>query len=170
MFLIVSCCWCILIASSGDGYGFGVDMNNLTDADIKELESVIALLKKRNSTVKRINQRTEDDKTEQALSNILNAIKQNQSLDDVILWYGAFNYYCGRATYAVGVFVESLIKAWPSLSDKTRFLIERDLEKAFTDCSNGFNRLGHDCDRAEWRKVRALYKAKSNPSSKISLI
>ena len=162
MFLIIGCCWCILITSSGDGCIFGVGMNNFNDADIKELEAVIALLRKRNNTVKHINPKAEaDKKSEQALLNILNAIKQNQSVDDVILWYGAFNYYCGRATYAVGVFVESLIKAWPSLSDKTRFLIERDLEKAFTDFSNGLNRLGHDCDRAEWRKVRALYQNKS---------
>lgn len=168
MFLIIGCCWCILVTSSGDGCIFGVVMNNFNDADIKELEAVIALLKKRNNAVKRINPKAEaDKKSEQALLNILNAIKQNQSVDDVILWYGAFNYYCGRATYAVGVFVESLIKVWPSLSDRTRFLIERDLERAFVEDAadsknkNSYRRLGHDCDRAEWRKVRALYQNKS---------
>ena len=87
--------------------------------------------------------------------------------DDVILWHGAFSYYCGRATIAVSAFISDLIKNWPHLSPKLRYLIERDLERAFLEDddlrANGasYKRLGHDCDRKEWEKVRRLWSDKT---------
>lgn len=86
--------------------------------------------------------------------------------DDVILWHGAFSYYCGRATIAVSAFISDLIKNWPRLSKKVRSLIERDLERAFLEDDdlreNGasYKRLGHDVDRQEWGKVRQLWTDK----------
>ena len=87
--------------------------------------------------------------------------------DDVILWHGAFSYYCGRATIAVSAFISDLIKNWPRLSEKARYLIERDLEREFAQddedrrTRSRHNRLGHDCDRKEWEKVRRLWTDKT---------
>ena len=93
-------------------------------------------------------------------------LTQELDFDDVILWHGAFSYYCGRATIAVSAFISDLIKNWPRLSKKARSLIERDLERAFLEDddlrANGasYKRLGHDCDRQEWGKVRRLWTDK----------
>lgn len=81
--------------------------------------------------------------------------------DDLdLLWIGAFRYYCGRMTIAVHSFTESLIKNWDKLPERSQFVIKRDLEDAFkdddTDRKEGcvYKRLGHDCDRESWEKVR----------------
>ena len=92
--------------------------------------------------------------------------KKPDTYDDVILWHGAFNYYCGRSTMAVDSFIDDLVKNWPNLSEKTQFLIKRDLERDFIQddedrrIKSRHNRLGHDCDRKNWEKVRALWGAK----------
>ena len=104
-----------------------------------------------------------DKQTEAGLASHLT---QELDFDDVILWHGAFSYYCGRATIAVSAFISDLIKNWPRLSKKVRYLIERDLERAFLEDddlrANGasYKRLGHDCDRQEWGKVRRLWTDK----------
>lgn len=85
------------------------------------------------------------------------------SFDDVIVWHGAFNYYLGRSTTAVSAFVDDLIANWQKISHSARALIERDLNKAFLDDDEhrekGYQnkRLGHDCDRASWQKVKDLW-------------
>jgi len=107
------------------------------------------------------------DKETQALAGVASELNAELGFDDVILWHGAFNYYCGRATIAVSAFIDDLIKNWPRLSEKARYLIERDLERAFLEDddlrANGasYNRLGHDCDRKEWEKVRRLWTDKT---------
>lgn len=79
------------------------------------------------------------------------------------LWLGAFRYYAGRRTYAVSDFCALLIAQWPTLPQKCRFLIERELSNwyvADNDARLYPGRpwpLGDDCDRAEWDKVRALW-------------
>lgn len=87
----------------------------------------------------------------------------------VTLWLGAFRYYCGRMTYAVGDFCEILIAAWPELPERARVLIQRELTDEFrhddeqraedTDGTRHYKRLGHDIDRQQWEKVRALWQA-----------
>ena len=47
--------------------------------------------------------------------------KKPDTYDDVILWHGAFNYYCGRSTMAVDSFIDDLVKNWPNLSEKHSF-------------------------------------------------
>lgn len=80
------------------------------------------------------------------------------------LWIAAFRYYAGRRTYAVSDFCALLIAQWPTLPQKCRFLIERELESCFErDDESRRNSgtdwaLGMSCDRAEWDKVRALWK------------
>lgn len=81
------------------------------------------------------------------------------------LWTGAFRYYLGRKSYAVGVFCRSLIKEWSSLPESLQRFIQRELEEAFQkddlERESGkttFLTLGMDCDRKDWEKVRKLYK------------
>lgn len=79
------------------------------------------------------------------------------------LWLGAFRYYVGRMTYAVSDFCDLLIAAWPTLPERTRSLIQRDLDEEFKrdDEVRGTGAmcmpLGHDCDRQQWERVRALW-------------
>jgi hypothetical protein len=103
-----------------------------------------------------------EDKTQQPLG-VVSDLNNELGFDDVILWHGAFSYYCGRATIAVSAFIDDLIKNWPKLSPKVRYLIERDLEREFAQddedriTQSRHKRLGHDCDRKEWEKVRRLW-------------
>ena len=81
------------------------------------------------------------------------------------LWLGAFRYYCGRKSYAVSSFCDLLIAQWPSLPERTRELIRRDLEEEFERDERAraegrqFLPLGLDCDRDAWRRVRDLWGA-----------
>ena len=77
----------------------------------------------------------------------------------------AVRYCLGRRSYIVGDCVDWLIEVWPELDPKTRNTIRRDIEKAFSDddearelCTQHFP-LGMDMDRAEWTRVRKLWKA-----------
>ena len=81
------------------------------------------------------------------------------------LWLGALRYYLGRQTYAVSDFCDILRSQWLTLPEKLQQLIQRDVEEAFArddrareDCSS-YRTLGADCDRAEWEKVRGLWKS-----------
>jgi len=82
----------------------------------------------------------------------------------ITLWLGSFRYYCGRQSYAVSDFCETLIQQWATLPKGCQELIQRDLEKEFdrddTDRADGsrVKALGHDCDRREWEQVRKLWE------------
>lgn len=84
--------------------------------------------------------------------------------DTETLWLGAFRYYAGRRTYAVSDFCALLIAQWQTLPQKCRLLIERELEKWYVIDDKARREpdttwpLGDDCDRAEWDKVRALWR------------
>lgn len=82
--------------------------------------------------------------------------------ENLTLWLGAFRYYLGRMTYAVGDFCDLLRREWPNLPEHTRNLICTELEREFAKDDEArkhdrFRPLGHDCDRAEWAKVRAIW-------------
>ena len=85
---------------------------------------------------------------------------------DHLMVISATRYCLGRMTYIVSDCVEWLVKTWPLLSESTRNIIKRDIEEAFTrddedrEAGREYKALGHDCDRAEWEKVRALWVAK----------
>jgi len=76
----------------------------------------------------------------------------------------AFRYCLGRQTYVVGVCADWIIANWDKFSPNNKILIQRDLEEAFEgdDCdrkgNDNYKRLGHDCDRAEWERVRRLWQ------------
>ena len=82
---------------------------------------------------------------------------------DHLMVIAAFRYCLGRMTYIVGDCASWLIKTWPFLSVQTQNIIKRDLEEAFTrddedrEAGRDFKALGHDCDRAEWERVRKLW-------------
>ena len=85
---------------------------------------------------------------------------------DELMVIAAFRYCCGRQTDIVGDCVEWLIRIWPELKPETRALIQRDLEEEFArddgvrefGIVRSFKPLGDDCDRAEWERVRALWR------------
>jgi hypothetical protein len=85
----------------------------------------------------------------------------------------AFRYCLGRMSTAVPTCVRWLRANWNKLDDHSRSVIQRDLEEAFKrddeervrakaltpeEGTRLWRPLGHDCDRAEWSKVRALYR------------
>lgn len=88
--------------------------------------------------------------------------------DKSTVWIGACRYYMGRMSYAVGNFCEALRREWPALPEHAKQIIKRDLEEEIKrdDQSRAdgessiytHNPLGHDCDREEWLKVRALWQ------------
>lgn len=83
-----------------------------------------------------------------------------------LVWLGATRYYLGRMTAAVGSFCDLLRVEWKHLPQETRDLIQRDVEEEFRrdDNARGWELephafpLGMDCDRAEWEKVRKLWR------------
>lgn len=90
--------------------------------------------------------------------------------EEIVLVVGAFRYYLGRKTYAVSEFCYFLITHWESFSDRTRNLIQTDLEEQvkkehqFKPSPLGMNTtfFGHLCDKKEWEQVRALYLGEEN--------
>ena len=77
----------------------------------------------------------------------------------------AVRYCLGRRSYIVGDCADWLIEVWTELNQRTRSTIQQDIEKAFSDddearelCTQHFP-LGMDMDRAEWTRVRKLWKA-----------
>ena len=83
--------------------------------------------------------------------------------DEIALWLGATRYYLGRTSYAVSAWCDQLRLAWPTLATETRDLIRRDVEEEFARDDRARERdeyltLGHDCDRAAWETVRALWR------------
>ena len=89
-------------------------------------------------------------------------------LDERMIVIGAFRYYLGRMTISVWAFGRWLEANWHKFDEGTRTIIARELEEAFRwddeerkeeERSTPFGlRLGHDCDRATWSRVRALYR------------
>jgi hypothetical protein len=83
---------------------------------------------------------------------------------DDIMVIAAFRYCVGRRTYMVGYGAEWLVRLWPTLAERARFVIQRDLEEDFRRDDQAraegaeYKPLGMDMDRREWEKVRALWR------------
>ena len=85
---------------------------------------------------------------------------------DHLMVVAAVRYCIGRMTYIVGDCADWIIANWNEWPQNTQESIKRDLEEAFArddedresgrDCKS----LGHDCDRAEWSRVRKLWETK----------
>lgn len=82
---------------------------------------------------------------------------------DHLMVMAATRYCLGRMTYIVSECANWLVKIWPLLNDKTRTIIQRDIEEAFTrddadrEAGREYKALGWDCDRQAWERVRALW-------------
>lgn len=74
------------------------------------------------------------------------------------LWLGAVRYYLGRQSYAVGDMADLLVYRWHQLPHRTRDLIQRDVDAAFSDADCGDRSLGAECDRRQWARVRELWQ------------
>lgn len=82
----------------------------------------------------------------------------------------AFRYALGRMSTAPSTCADWLVAHWHLVPARTRAIIIRDLEEAFdrddrfkaheknTIELKNWRPLGHDCDRAQWARVRALYR------------
>jgi len=85
---------------------------------------------------------------------------------DHLMVIAAFRYCLGRMTYIVGDCASWLIKIWPFISVQTQNIIKRDIEEAFArddedrESGRDYKALGHDCDRAQWERVRKLWETK----------
>lgn len=84
---------------------------------------------------------------------------KNYGRDDLMA-IAAFRYCLGRQTYIVSYCADWLIEQWPNFSDRARSIIRRELDEAFSQDDeqrageSDYKRLGHDCDRKEWERVR----------------
>ena len=82
---------------------------------------------------------------------------------DDLMAVAAFRYCCGRKTYIVSDCADWLIEQWPNIAERARNIIQRDLDEAFKRDDEyraegqDYKPLGHDCDRAQWEKVRRLW-------------
>ena len=84
---------------------------------------------------------------------------------DALMASAAFRYCLGRRTYIVGSCVEWIISNWEKFPENVKNLIERELEEAFGEddkerlhnADATWLPLGHDCDRKDWERVRALW-------------
>ena len=71
--------------------------------------------------------------------------------------------YCLGLLLHVSNCADWLIAIWPELTDNARNIIKRDVEEAFARDdedradSSYYKALGHDCDRAQWERVRELW-------------
>ena len=83
---------------------------------------------------------------------------------DELMVIAAVRYCLGRMSYIVGDCADWLIIVWPELQESTRKTIQRDVEAEFTkDDYARLERLEHmplgmDQDRAQWERVRRLWK------------
>lgn len=97
------------------------------------------------------------------------ALKSNDGLGawgrDDLMAIAAVRYCLGRMSYITGDCSDWLRAQWPNLKPGARQVIQRDIDEAFAndDAARAedypYKPLGHDCDRAEWQKVRAMWEA-----------
>lgn len=75
----------------------------------------------------------------------------------------AVRYCLGRRTYIVSECQEWLCEIWDELPEKAKVIIQRDVEEAFHRddehrcAGKEYRALGSDCDRRNWKQVRALW-------------
>lgn len=80
--------------------------------------------------------------------------------------YQSFRYVLGRMTYVVSVWCNWCVENWDKIPEFDRGIIQKELEEAFKrddmERADNFNykTLGHDCDRADWARVRNLWLGK----------
>ncbi len=71
----------------------------------------------------------------------------------VTLWLGAFRYYLGRRTYAVGDFCDLVIQEWMGFPEKLKEIMAEEIKEARERTG-----LGDECDRKYWEIVERTLK------------
>lgn len=85
--------------------------------------------------------------------------------DDLMI-IAAVRYCIGRMTYIVSDCADWVVAIWPALGERTKSIIQRDIDEAFAQddearsSGESYRPLGHDCDRQQWERVRALWNTK----------
>lgn len=80
-----------------------------------------------------------------------------------IMVTAAVRYCIGRKTYIVSDCVEWVLDNWDNFTESTQGIIRKDIETELVRDNyarlNGdtFLPLGHDCDRAQWERLRGLW-------------
>ena len=83
---------------------------------------------------------------------------------DHLMVIAAVRYCIGRMTYIVGDCADWIIANWNEWPKNTQEIIKRDLEEAFElddrarSEGRDYKKLGWDCDRNEWERVRSLWQ------------
>ena len=76
----------------------------------------------------------------------------------------AVRYCIGRMTYITNDCADWLCSVWPKLPENVKAIVQRDVEEAFARDDEDraekrdYKTLGHDCDRADWERVRDLWR------------
>lgn len=79
----------------------------------------------------------------------------------------AFRYCLGRMTYIVSDCCDWLIAQWPVIKQSAKDIIKKELEEVFKEddalranpqSGYSYKPLGHNCDREQWERVRALWR------------
>jgi hypothetical protein len=88
----------------------------------------------------------------------------NMDLPDSMI-HQSFRYVLGRMTLAVCVWCNWAVANWDKIPNSEKAIIERELDEVFDmddnarrTCRSDFLPLGHDCDRQQWERVRAMYR------------
>ena len=83
---------------------------------------------------------------------------------DHLMVIAAVRYCIGRMSYIVSDCADWIIANWNEWPQNTQESIKRDLEEAFEldDRERSewrdYKKLGWDCDRKEWERVRSLWQ------------
>lgn len=85
---------------------------------------------------------------------------------DALMVIAAFRYCLGRMSYIVSDCTQWLIHNWETIPDHAKTIIQKELDEAFardaertgSESDPLISPLGWPCDKAEWAKVRALWR------------
>jgi len=87
---------------------------------------------------------------------------------DHLMVIAAVRYSLGRMTYIVSDCCDWIIGNWNSWPENVKRIIQRDIEEKFREDDQfraddyEYRPLGMDCDRAQWERVRKLWKKEEN--------
>jgi hypothetical protein len=89
--------------------------------------------------------------------------------EQILIIVSSLRYYMGRSTIAVSSYVRFLEENWEHLTNDSKWLIEREVEREIerddvervaskmSGKNSDFLPLGMDCDRDQWDRLRKLW-------------
>lgn len=79
----------------------------------------------------------------------------------------AVRYALGRRTYVVGETCAWLMRHWRGIDTRAQDIIVCDLDEALALDESGDQKIGMECDRHEWKKLRAFIDAEDDRDKEI---